>query len=137
MKKSRNPETIHPPLAAYAHQIEISGAQRWLMLSGQVGMQPDGTLPEDPVQQFEIALNNISANLQAANMQVKDLVKVTLYLVDPIEAKTRSELLSAWLKGHEPCMTLIYVAALANPMIKVELDATACADLEGIYVEIK
>jgi 2-iminobutanoate/2-iminopropanoate deaminase len=137
MKQSRNPETIHPPLAAYAHQIEISGAQRWLMLSGQVGMQPDGTLPEGAVRQFEIALNNISANLQAANMEVKDLVKLTLYLVDPIEAETRSKLLSAWLKEHKPCMTLIYVAALATPRIKVELDAMACADQEGIYFEIQ
>ena len=137
MKQSRNPKTIHPPLAAYAHQIEISGAQRWLLLSGQVGMQPDGTLPEDPAQQFEIALDNISKNLQAAKMEVKDLVKLTLYLVNPIEAETRTKLLSAWLKGHEPCMTLIYVAALANPRIKVELDAMACADYEGIYVEIQ
>lgn len=128
MKNPRNPEAIHPPLAAYAHQIEITGRQRWLMLSGQVGMRPDGTLPDDPVLQFEIALNNISANLKAANMQIKDLVKLTLYLVDPIEAKIRAELLSNWLQGHEPCMTLIYVAALANPRIKVELDATACAD---------
>lgn len=128
MKESRNPEAIHPPLAAYAHQIEITGAQRWLMLSGQVGMQPDGTLPDDPVRQFEIALNNILANLKAANMQIKDLVKLTLYLVDPIEAGIRAELLSGWLQGHEPCMTLIYVAALASPKIKVELDAMACAE---------
>jgi len=128
MKKSRNPANIHPPLATYAHQIEITGAQRWLMLSGQVGMQADGTLPEDPARQFEIALNNIAANLQAANMHVEDLVKLTIYLVDPIAAETRGELLSAWLKGHQPCMTLIYVAALASPKIKVELDAMACAD---------
>ncbi len=128
MKKSRNPETIHPPLAAYAHQIEITAPQRWLLLSGQVGMQPDGTLPDEPVRQFEIALNNISANLKAANMQIRDLVKLTLYLVDPIEARIRGELLSAWLQGHQPCMTLIYVAALATPRIKVELDAMACAE---------
>jgi 2-iminobutanoate/2-iminopropanoate deaminase len=128
MKKSRNPETIHPPLAAYAHQIEVWGEQRWLMLSGQVGMQPDGTLPEDPARQFEIALHNISANLQAASMGVEDVVKLTIYLVDPIAADKRGELLSAWLQGHQPCMTLIYVAALASPKIKVELDATACAD---------
>lgn len=43
MKQSRNPKTIHPPLAAYTHQIEITGAQRWLMLSGQVGMQKEST----------------------------------------------------------------------------------------------
>jgi 2-iminobutanoate/2-iminopropanoate deaminase len=128
MKQSRNPETIHPPLGSYAHQIEVSGAQRWLFLSGQVGMGQDGRLPEEAAEQFEIALNNIHANLQAAKMEVKDLVKLTMYLVEPIEAKKRRKLLSDWLKGHEPCMTLIYVAGLANPKLKVEFDAMACAN---------
>ena len=129
MKKSRNPETIHQPLASYAHQIEVSGTKRWLILSGQVGMQQDGTLPEDPIKQFEIALNNVHGNLQAANMQIRDIVKLTIYLVDSIDVEKRRELLSTWLKGHEPCMTLIYVAALASPKLKVELDAMACADV--------
>lgn len=127
MKHSRNPNSIHPPLASYAHQIEVSGAHRWLFLSGQVGMKPDGQLPEDPAEQFRIALDNIQANLQAANMRNKDLVKLTFYLVDPIGAGKRAEILSPWLGGHEPCMTLVYVAGLANPKIKVEIDAMACA----------
>ena len=127
MKHSRNPNTIHPPLASYAHQIEVSGAHRWLFLSGQVGMKPDRELPEGPVDQFGIALDNILANLQAAKMGVKDLVKLTFYLVDPIDAGKRGEILSARLKGHEPCMTLVYVAGLANPKLKVEIDALACA----------
>lgn len=129
MRITRNPETIHSPLAAYAHQIEVSGAQRWLILSGQIGMKQDGSLPEDPVEQFETALKNVDNNLTAANMEVKDVLKLTIYLVDPIDAEKRRELLSAWSKGHEPCMTLIYVTALASPKIKVELDAMASADV--------
>ena len=37
MKTPRNPDTIHPPLAAYSHQIEISGRERLLVIAGQVG----------------------------------------------------------------------------------------------------
>jgi len=40
MKSSRNPATVHPPLASCAHQIEVTGPQRWLVLSGQV--EPEG-----------------------------------------------------------------------------------------------
>lgn len=42
MRTSSNPETIHPPVAPYTHQIETTGPQRWLTLSGQVGMEADG-----------------------------------------------------------------------------------------------
>ena len=52
MKQSRNPETIHAPVGRYVHQIEVSGEGRMLFLSGQVGMRPDGSVPEDPVDQF-------------------------------------------------------------------------------------
>jgi len=126
MKTSRNPDTIHAPIGGYAHQIEISGPQRWLAISGQIGMQADGALPDDPLEQFEIALDNISQNLQAAGMGIHDLVKLTIYLVGPIDTARRREASSRWLQGHQPCMTLIYVAGLATPNIKVEIEAWAC-----------
>ena len=46
MKHYRNPESVHPPLAAYTHQVEIVNPQRQLIVSGQVGMNCDGTMPE-------------------------------------------------------------------------------------------
>ena len=130
MKKARNPETVHPPLASYVHQIEISGPQRWLILSGQVGMELDGTLPNDPMEQFENALKNISNNLHSANMQIEDIVKINIYLVGEFDAEQRRKVITGWLNGFEPCMTLVYVAALANPKIRVEIEAMACSDID-------
>jgi 2-iminobutanoate/2-iminopropanoate deaminase len=126
MVKFRDPESVHQPLASYSHQIEITGPERWLLLSGQVGMDQDGTLPENPIEQLEVALDNIYLNLQDANMEINDLVKLTFYLVGEMEADKRRQVLSTWLKGHRPCMTLLYVAGLAAPGIKVEIDAIAC-----------
>ena len=126
MKRFHNPETVHQPLAAYAHQIEIREPKRWLVLSGQVGMRPDGTLPEDPIEQIKIALENIRKNLEAAGMGIQDLVKVTFYLVGEVGTAKRREAMAEWLGGHTPCSTLIYVAALATPALKVEIDAWAC-----------
>jgi 2-iminobutanoate/2-iminopropanoate deaminase len=125
MKEYRNPENVHPPVAGYTHQIEIRGPERLLFLSGQIGRREDGTVPDDPIEQFGIALENTSRNLQAAGMGVEDLVKLTFYLVDEIDAGRRREVIEASLKGHQPCMTLVYVAALASPIYKVELDAWA------------
>jgi enamine deaminase RidA (YjgF/YER057c/UK114 family) len=127
MKKFQNPETIHAPLAGYTHQIEIAEVKRWLVLSGQIGMLVDGTLPYDPIEQFRVTLDNIHKNLQAAGMEIHDLVKLTIYLVGEIDTDKRRETLAEWMGGHAPCSTLIYVAALATPDIKVEIDAWACA----------
>jgi len=125
MKKFRNPENIHKPFGGYSHQVEISGNERILIISGQVGMSPDGTIPEDPIEQLDIAFENIFHNLQAANMQVKDLFKLTTYLVGEWDTDKRRALVASKLAGHQPAMTLVYVAALASPEIKVEIDAWA------------
>ena len=125
MKESRNPQNIHTPLGQYSHQIEITGNERMLVLSGQVGMREDGSVPEDALEQIEVAFENIFRNLQAANMDVKDIVKLTYYLVGEIDTAKRRELTASKLQGHQPCSTLLYVAALAAPIYKVEIDAWA------------
>jgi 2-iminobutanoate/2-iminopropanoate deaminase len=125
MKEYRNPPNVHAPMAAYTHQIEIRGPERLLILSGQIGRREDGTMPEDPVEQLEVAWENLHRNLRAANMDVEDLVKLTFYLVGEMDAERRREVLASRLKGHKPCMTLLFVASLASPDYKVELDAWA------------
>jgi enamine deaminase RidA (YjgF/YER057c/UK114 family) len=125
MKESRNPQDIHEPVGAYSHQIEIKGDERLLVISGQVGMRPDGTVPEDPIEQIDIAFENILRNLGAAGMEVKDLVKVNYYLVGEFDTARRREVILARLQEHKPCSTLVYVAGLASPIYKVEIEAWA------------
>jgi enamine deaminase RidA (YjgF/YER057c/UK114 family) len=125
VKEYRNPPNIHQPIAAYTHQIEIRDSERLLVLSGQIGRKNDGTVPDDPVEQIEIALENLRRNLQAARMDVKDIVKLTFYLVGDMDIERRRELISAWLQDHRPCMTLVNVVSLASPIYKVEVDAWA------------
>jgi enamine deaminase RidA (YjgF/YER057c/UK114 family) len=127
MKTARNPDAVHPPLAAYSHQIEVAGGERWLVMAGQVGMTPDGSIPEEPGAQFGVALENVLRNLSAAGMQAADLVKLTFYFVDEVAPAERAELLRTHLGAHEPCSTLVYVPRLARPALKVEVDAWAAA----------
>lgn len=125
MKEFRNPQDIHQPVGSYSHQIEIKGNERLLVISGQVGMRRDGTVPEDPLEQIDLAFENILSNLRAAGMDVNDLIKITYYLVGDIDTRKRRDLILSKLQGHKPCSTLLYVAALASPTYKVELDAWA------------
>jgi enamine deaminase RidA (YjgF/YER057c/UK114 family) len=125
-KTPRNPETVHAPIAGYTHQIEVTGEPRWLVLSGQIGQRPSGEVPQDPVDQLAVALENLDAQLEAAGMGVADLVKVTLYLAGEFDTDRRREVLTKWSQGHRPCMTVLHVSALAAPEYHVEVDAWAC-----------
>ncbi len=125
MKTYRNPHNVHPPIAGYIHQIEIRGPERMLVLSGQVGRTEEGIVPEDSIAQLDLAFENLYRNLKVAGMDIKDIVKITLYLVGEMDAAKRREVITARLGDHKPCMTLVYVAGLAAPIYKVELDAWA------------
>lgn len=121
-----NPNNIHQPLASYVHQCQISGNTRWLVLSGQLGMDGNNNVPDDPIDQFNYAFQNITINLQAANMQISDIVKMVIYCVGDIDTVKRREVIQKFLGSHKPCMTMLFVAALANPKFKIEIDVWAC-----------
>jgi len=125
MQTTRNPDTVHPPLAAYSHQLEISGAERLLIVSGQVGMALDGSVPDDPIAQLGLALDNVERNLEAAGMELADLVKLTTYLVGEWDAGARRQVMAERLGDLRPCHTLLYISALATPALRVEIDAWA------------
>ena len=127
MSTARNPDTIHAPIGRYVHQVEVADASKILFLSGQVGMRPDGSVPDDATEQFVVALENVLANLQAAGLEAKHLTKMTVYAVGTLDPAGRRAALERLLGDHVACSTLIYVAALAAPQYKVELDAWAAA----------
>lgn len=129
MKISRNPDTIHNPVAPYVHQIEVIGPNRWLNLSGQLGMRIDGTVPENPLEQLKLALENVNKNLEAAEMEIKDLTKMVFYFVGDFEVEQRRKIIGDFLGEHLPCTTMLYVVALAAPSFKVEIDAWACKNI--------
>lgn len=122
----RNPESIHSPLASYSHQAEICNTAKWLIISAQIGMDKNGFIPEDVISQIEIAFDNITQNLKAANMEKNDLVKLVFYFVGSHDVEQRRNIVRRLLGEHKPCMTVIYVAGLATEALKVEIDAWAC-----------
>jgi enamine deaminase RidA (YjgF/YER057c/UK114 family) len=128
MKQPRNPDSVHEPLGPYTHQIELAAPRRLLALSGQIGMTPEGAIPATADEQLEVALRNVARNLEEADMSVGDLVKLTLYVTEPIDRERRAAILGERLGGHSPCMTLITVAGLAAPPLKVEVDAWAASE---------
>jgi len=78
-----NPESVGAPIGAYVHALETPANARLLHISGQIGMEVDGTIPADAESQARIIWRNIAAILASADMASGDIVKMTAFLVDP------------------------------------------------------
>ena len=127
MRPVPSPAEVHPPLAAYSHAIEVGPDERVVVLAGQVGVAPDGSLPDDPMAQVDQALANVVGVLAAGGMTVADLVKLTFYLVGDVELDGWRARVATHLGDHRPTMTLLFVARLASPAFRVEIEGWAAA----------
>lgn len=127
MATIHNPIGIAPAFSRYSLGVEVPPAARWLSVSGQVGVAPDGSLAEGPEAQMERAWRNIFAILESAGMTPQDLVKVTAYLTRPEDTGLYRQVRDRLLEGAAPASTLIIVSGLADPAWLVEIEATAAA----------
>ena len=78
---SSNPPTVRAP-TGYSHGIIIEGVERRLIISGQVGMAIDGSVPTTGEGQIAQAFANLRAVLGANGMGTGNVVKTTIFLTD-------------------------------------------------------
>lgn len=78
-----------------------------------------------PFEAARISVENVKRNVEAADMAVEDITKLVFYLVGEFDAASRKRIMGQFLGDHLPCMTMVYVVALASPALKVEVDAWA------------
>jgi len=122
-----NPNTIAAAFSSYSLAVEAPAQARWLHVSGQVGVAPDGSLAEGPEAQMETAFRNILAILGSAGMGPHDLVKVTVFLTRSEDVGLYRGVRDRMLAGATPASTLLIVSALASPDWLVEIEAIAAA----------
>lgn len=127
MATIHNPTGIAPAFSHYSLGVEVPPDARWLSVSGQVGVAPDGVLAKGPEAQMECAWRNIFTILESAGMTQQDLVKVTAYLTRPEDTGLYRQVRDRLLDGAAPASTLIIVSGLADPAWLVEIEATAAA----------
>ena len=120
-----NPAGIAAPVGAYSHGIVCPAEGRWLHVSGQVGVLPDGRLADGFAAQVHAAWSNLVAVLQAAGMDVSNLVKVTTFLTRAADLPALNPVRSSFLGETRPASTLLVVQALARPEWLIEVEAVA------------
>jgi 2-iminobutanoate/2-iminopropanoate deaminase len=119
-----NPPTVRQP-TGYTHAIEVVNPTRWLVVSGQVGVALDGTIPETGGGQIDQALANLRAVLEANDMTVNNIVKLTTFLTDRSLLGAYRAARTAMLGEHAPASTLLFVSGLADSRLVVEIEAEA------------
>ena len=119
------PETIHPPIGAYAHAIEVPASAKTMFIAGQVGIDIDGNVPADFSAQADLAWRNLMAILEFNGMRMKDVVKITHFLTDAADIPAYNEVRAKYLGEERPASTLLIVAGLARPDLLVEVEMVA------------
>ena len=124
----RNPSTVAPPLARYAHAVEIPPGARALFISGQVGIAPDGTVPTGFAEQAELAMDNVEALLAKAGMGLNNLAKLNFYLIRREDAALLTEIRQRrWASAQPAAVTALFVSGLVKPELLIEIEAVAAA----------
>ncbi len=125
MPRFLNPAVIAPPSSQYSHGAEHGRQGRRLVIAGQVGLKPDGTLAEGLEAQLAQCWDNLIEVLRAAEMDVTDLVKVTIFVTVPEAIAISRRVREQKLKGHAPAATFLQVAGLARPDFLSEIEGEA------------
>ena len=110
------------PVSHYCHATR-AGDRVWV--SGSVGVRSNGTIPEDTVEQFQVAIDTVDRCLRAAGAEARDVVKVTVLLTDINDRAAINPIRQAYFGEHRPASTLFEVSALVAPEMKVEIEVEA------------
>jgi enamine deaminase RidA (YjgF/YER057c/UK114 family) len=123
--KILNPETVVKPASNYAQAVVHSAAAERMLISGQLGLRPDGSLEEGLEPQMERAWSNLFSILEAGGFEREHLVRATIYVTVPGSVAIYRAVRDRMLDGHVCANTYIEISALAAPDLLVEIEAEA------------
>ena len=92
--------------------------------SGQLGLTPEGVLPETIEAQAEQSLKNIKAILEAAGSSMDKVVKTTVFLADMNDFAVMNGIYAKFFAEPFPARSAVQVARLPKDG-KVEIEVVA------------
>ena len=113
----------------FSQAVRVDGARRQLFCAGQTAVDAQGVAqhPGDMAAQLELAFDNLERVLAAAGMTLANVARLNYYVTDLPAFFAASSVITRRLKDstYKPAGTLLGVAALHDPQILVEVEATA------------
>ena len=123
IKRVSSPEVPEPAPGTWSNCLVVDGIA---YVAGMIASGKGDTLIEgDEYEQAKVIFAKIRHLVEAAGGTMADVVKVTIFVTD---IKNREKVWRARREvftGNFPASTLVQVAALADPSLKVEIEAVA------------
>ncbi|ALN78892.1 RidA family protein [Lysobacter antibioticus] len=113
-------ESIH---AAQTHLI--TAATRLLFVSGQIPVDAQGEAPRDFSAQCALAWANIETQLRAADMDLRHLAKLTVFLARARDRKREHEIRHRLLAGRADPAVSVVVTGIYDEAWRIEIEAIA------------
>jgi enamine deaminase RidA (YjgF/YER057c/UK114 family) len=120
-----NPRDVHTPVGPYSHTAVVQGGSELVFVSGQVGMEADGSIPASFGEQVELTFRNLKACLAAHGLGVDAVVKLGVFVVPGQDFQALRAARERHFGAHRPTSTSVFVPQLANPAFLVEIEAIA------------
>ena len=112
------PEVSEPPAGTWSNCLVVNGVA---YLAGMTAGGAEG----DEYAQAKVIFTKIRHLVEAAGGSMADIVKVTIFVTDITQRERVWQARREFFTGNFPASTLVQVAALANPSLKVEIEAVA------------
>ncbi|NIF30318.1 RidA family protein [Pantoea sp. Tr-811] len=97
-----------------------------VFIAGQVGIAPDGTIPETAEEQIRHAFLRLEAILKHEGLGFEDLVELVSYHVGIDEQLTTfRDIKDQFITKDFPAWTILGVQSLARPNLYIEIKAVA------------
>jgi 2-iminobutanoate/2-iminopropanoate deaminase len=124
MRKEIRVEGLNPPISHYTDAVRFGDL---LFISGVAPLDETLNLVggDDVVAQARQVFANLAKVLEAAGAGFADVLKVTVYLTDVDDRAKINPVRQEFFGAARPASTLIGVAALALPGMKIEVEAVA------------
>ena len=99
-----------------------------VFIAGQIGLRADGSIPDDPKEQIDVAFKRIEAVLKHMDLDFTDVVELVSYHVDVgSQLATFREVKEQYIRSDFPAWTILGIAALARPELIVEIKVVAAS----------
>lgn len=111
------------PVGPYSQALKVGP---WLFCSGQISLDPlsGQIVGQDIKTQTEQVFRNITAVLEAENLEFRNIVKVMVFLTDIKEFSEFNRVYESYFSEHKPVRSLVEVSSLPK-FVKVEVEVTA------------
>lgn len=121
----KNPETMPSPVGNYTQITRVPKNAELIVTSGQVGVDKNGTIPEEFNEQVKNTFINIKRVLETEEINSDNIIKVNIWATESIDWDFLYSEWDALFQSEYPAMTIGYISELGLPDIKIEMEIWA------------